>query len=183
MSIQSVVKMGNQQLATPSLAVTDFSDPAIKTIVDDMRDTMKAKGGVGIAAPQIGHNLRIIMFGFDINARYPDEKPVPFTVLINPKIEILSNETVDGWEGCLSVPGLRGLVPRYKKIQYQGYDLNGELISRVAENFHARVVQHECDHLDGMLYPKRIKDLNFFGFEEELQGIIWPKEKEENKLI
>ena len=177
MSIQSVVKMGNQQLAAPSLAVTDFSNAELKNIIVDMRDTMKAKGGVGIAAPQIGHNLRIIMFGFEVNARYPHEKPVPFTVLINPNIEILTDETLDDWEGCLSIPGLRGLVPRYKKIQYQGYDQDGKLISRVAENFHARVVQHECDHLDGLLFLQRVKDFKFFGFEEELQDIIWPKDK------
>ena len=177
MSIQSVVKMGNQQLASPSIAVTDFSDAGLKNIITDMRDTMKAKGGVGIAAPQIGHNLRIIMFGFEVNTRYPHEKPVPFTVLINPNIEILSDETLDDWEGCLSIPGLRGLVPRYKKIQYQGYNQNGELISRVAENFHARVVQHECDHLDGLLFPQRIKNLRFLGFEEELKDIIWPNDK------
>ena len=178
MTIQAVVKMGNQQLSTPSVAVTDFSDPTLKNIVDDMRDTMQEKGGVGIAAPQIGHNLRIVMFGFEANARYPLEKPIPFTVLINPTIEIRSAEMVDGWEGCLSVPGLRGLVPRYKKIYYHGYDLQGALITRIAEDFHARVLQHECDHLDGLLFPQRIKDLKFFGFEDELQDIIWPKKKD-----
>lgn len=175
MTIKSVVKMGNQKLATPSIPVTDFSDVALQGIVSDMLDTMQDKGGVGIAAPQIGHNLRIIMFGFESNERYPNEKPVPFTTLINPVIEILSDELIDGWEGCLSVPGLRGLVPRYKKIQYHGYDLHGKAITRIAENFHARVVQHECDHLDGILFPRRIKDLQYFGFEEELKDIIWPK--------
>lgn len=138
----------------------------------------KEKGGIGIAAPQIGCNLCVIMFGFEYNERYPNEKPVPFTVFINPIIETLSDEMVDGWEGCLSVPGLRGLVPRYKKIQYRGYDLKGNAISRVGEGFHARVVQHECDHIDGILFPQRIKDMQFFGFEHELlKDIIWPKEK------
>lgn len=175
MTIQSVVKMGNQQLASPSVAITDFTDVNLKQIVADMHDTMKAKGGVGIAAPQIGYNVRIIMFGFESNARYPNEKPIPFTVLINPVIEILSNELVDGWEGCLSIPGLRGLVPRYQKIQYQGYDLDKQPITRIAEGFHARVLQHECDHLDGILFPRRINDLRFFGFEDELKTLIWPE--------
>ncbi len=175
MAIQSVVKMGNALLAAPSLAVNDFSDAGLRDIISDMRDTMQEKGGVGIAAPQIGVNLRIIMFGFESNARYPDEHPVPFTVLMNPVIEILSDDMVDGWEGCLSVPGLRGLVPRYKKIQYQGYNLDGQLITRMAEGFHARVVQHEHDHIEGILYPQRIKDMRYFGFEDELVDTIWPK--------
>jgi peptide deformylase len=126
------------------------------------------EGGVGIAAPQIGSNQRVIMFGFEENPRYPDAGPIPFTILINPVITFLSSEMVDGWEGCLSVPGLRGLVPRYNHIKYSGYDEKGQLITRVVDGFHARVVQHETDHLDGILYPQRIKDLRFFGFEEEL---------------
>ena len=169
MTIKSVIKMGNEKLATPSLSVTNFSNGELKELVNDMQDTMKEKGGVGIAAPQIGCNLRVVMFGFEYNERYPNEKPVPFTVLINPVIETLSDEMVDGWEGCLSVPGLRGLVPRYKKIQYSGYDLERNPISRIAEGFHARVVQHECDHIDGILFPHRIKDMKFFGFEDELK--------------
>lgn len=172
MTIQSVVKMGNQQLATPSIPITDFTDVSLKNIIADMHDTMLEKGGVGIAAPQIGYHVRIIMFGFEANPRYPNEKPVPFTILINPVIEILSDELVDGWEGCLSVPGLRGLVPRYRNIRYQGYDSDGQLITTVAEDFHARVVQHECDHLDGVLFPSRIKDWRFFGFEDELKSLI-----------
>lgn len=170
MTIKTVVKMGNQQLGTPSVPVEDISSADIQAIVKDMRDTMIDEGGVGIAAPQIGCNLRIIMFGFDDNARYPDEHSIPFTVLINPVIEFLSDEMVDGWEGCLSVPGLRGLVPRCNKINYQGYDLDGQLINRTVTGFHARVLQHECDHLDGILYPQRIKDLRFFGFEDELSA-------------
>jgi peptide deformylase len=175
MAIKSVVKMGNSKLATPSLPVTDFCDPMLQNIISDMRDTMLASKGVGIAAPQIGHNVRIIMFGFESNPRYPGEPAIPLTILINPEIKIISDEMVDGWEGCLSVPGLRGLVPRYQKIQYQGYDAEGELFKRSAEDFHARVVQHECDHLDGILYPRRIKDLKYFGFEDELADMIWPK--------
>jgi len=117
------------------------------------------------------------MFGFEKSERYPNEKPVPFTVLVNPVITILSDETTDGWEGCLSVPGLCGLVPRYNKIQYEGFDQEGNPISRIAEGFHARVVQHECDPIDGILFPQRIKDMKFFGFEDELKDIIRPKEK------
>ena len=133
-----------------------------------MKDTMLEEGGVGIAAPQIGCNKRVIIFGFEENSRYPNEKSVPFTILINPAYKILSNEMVDAWEGCLSVPGLRGLVPRYNQIEYSGYDPEGNLITRIAEGFHARVVQHEYDHLDGILFPQRLKDLKYFGFEDEL---------------
>ncbi|MBP6918931.1 MAG: peptide deformylase [Legionellaceae bacterium] len=168
MAIKAVVKMGNSKLAEPSLPVRDFADPQLQSIISDMLDTMKEEDGVGIAAPQIGYQLRIIIFGFEANPRYPDENSIPFTVLINPEIEVLTDEMVDGWEGCLSVPGLRGLVPRYTKINYSGYDINGQRIARFAEGFHARVLQHEYDHLDGILYPMRIKDLRYFGFEEEL---------------
>lgn len=174
MAIKSVVQMGNQQLATPSLAVKEFATLEMKQLITNMYDTMQKRGGVGIAAPQIGVNLRVILFGFESNPRYPDEKPVPLTLLINPEIEVLSNELVDGWEGCLSVTGLRGLVPRYHQIRYQGYDEQGQLITQIAEGFHARVVQHECDHLDGILFPERIKNLKNFGFEDELKEIIWP---------
>ena len=179
MTVRQVVNIGNKQLASPSIAVENkyFKSAELKQILDDMYDTMKVRGGVGIAAPQIGHNLRIIMFGFDSNPRYPGEAPVPFTVLINPTIEILSEETRDGWEGCLSVPGFRGLVPRYHQIRYRGYERDGMLVTRIAEGFHARVVQHECDHLDGILYPERITDMKNFGFEDELRQVIWPDEK------
>lgn len=172
MSIQTVVKMGNQRLAMPSVCVTDFTDPSLAKIITDMHDTMLETNGVGIAAPQIGHNLRIVLFGFESNPRYPDEEHIPLTVLINPEIRPLSDERVDGWEGCLSLPGLRGLVPRYKKIQYHGYDLQGKRITRTADDFHARVVQHECDHLDGILYPHRMKNLQYFGFEDELAELM-----------
>lgn len=168
MAIKPVVKMGNQQLATPSLPVTDFSTRKLRDLIADMYDTMQAEGGVGIAAPQIGCNLRVVMFGFDISKRYPGEESIPLTVLINPVIKPLSENMEDGWEGCLSVPGLRGVVSRYDHIEYSGYDLEGNPISKVAEGFHARVVQHECDHIDGVLFPYRIKDMKFFGFEDEL---------------
>ena len=176
MTVKPVIKMGNTQLAKPSLSVINFSDGEIKELINDMQDTMKEKGGVGIAAPQIGCNLRVIIFGFEKNMRYPNEKPVPFTVLINPEIKALSDEMVDGWEGCLSVPGLRGHIARYKKIQYSGFDIDGNKISRTAEGFHARILQHECDHLDGILFPYRLKNIQSFGFEDELNDIIWPKQ-------
>jgi peptide deformylase len=173
MTILKVVKMGNKQLATPSLPLDHFAQqggayPGLADLLKNMKDTMAAEGGVGIAAPQIGCNLRVIMFGFESSKRYPDMEPVPLSIIINPVIKIVSDELVDGWEGCLSVPGLRGLVPRYKKIEYSGFDPEGNYIQCKADGFHARVVQHEHDHLDGILYPQRIKDLRFFGFEDEL---------------
>ena len=170
MTSQPIVKMGNKQLSTPSEAIVDVekSLPDLLRLVQDMKDSMEEKGGVGIAAPQIGCNKRVIMFGFETSKRYPDEKPVPFTVLINPTITILSKEMDEAWEGCLSLPGLRGLVPRYKKIEYSGYTIEGNIVTRIAEGFHARVVQHEYDHLDGILYPQRLKDLKCFGYEDEL---------------
>lgn len=166
-----IIKMGSQQLATPSMPIVDLekSLPEILALVEDMKETMIEKGGAGIAAPQIGCNKRVIVFGFEKSKRYPQEKPIPLTILINPMINVLSNDMNELWEGCLSVPGLRGLVPRYNRIEYRGYDLDGQLITRVVEGFHARVVQHECDHLDGILFPQRIKDLRFFGFEDELE--------------
>lgn len=170
MSIQSVVKMGNVQLGTPSLAVTEFNTVELAALIQNMKDTMAIEKGVGIAAPQIGVNLRVVIFGFEENERYPAELGIPFTVLINPVIEILSDDMVDGWEGCLSVPGLRGLVPRYQSIKYSGYDAAGNYFSREVTDFHARVVQHESDHLDGILYPQRIKDMRYFGFEDELHA-------------
>lgn len=168
MAIKPVIKMGNKILATPSLPVSNFSNGELKELVKDMQDTMKEKGGIGIAAPQIACNLRVVIFGFEKSERYPNEKPIPFTVLVNPVIEILSEEMIDGWEGCLSVPGLRGLVPRFKKIKYSGQGLDGKPFSHEVSDFHARLVQHECDHIDGILYPQRIKDMKFFGFEDEL---------------
>lgn len=171
MSIKSVLKYGNKKLAAVSKTVTEFSTPYLRALIQDMQETMKTKGGIGIAAPQIGVNLRIVMFGFEKSERYPNEAPIPFTTLVNPVIEVLSDAMSDGWEGCLSVPGLRGLVPRYLNIQYHGFDIEGKVISRIANNFHARVVQHECDHLDGILFPQRIQDMRYFGFEDEILGV------------
>lgn len=170
--------MGSSELAKSSHPVENFSPEWLNPILADMHDTMNALGGVGIAAPQIGIPYQIILFGFERNERYPEALPIEFTILINPKIEILSDAMIDGWEGCLSVPGLRGLVPRYAKIQYTGYDEKGARIKREAEDFHARVIQHECDHLNGILYPQRIKDLRYFGFEDELANMIWPDSAE-----
>lgn len=160
--------MGNKQLATPSVVVEHFDTQSLINLIQDMKDTMNEKGGVGIAAPQIGCNQRVIMFGFEKSTRYPNEIFLPLTVLINPTIDILSYEMIDGWEGCLSVPGLRGLVPRYRKIKYSGFDIAGNKFSHIAEGFHARVVQHEYDHIEGIIYPQRITDMRFFGFTDEL---------------
>jgi len=176
MARKAVVKMGNLKLATPSDAILDIdkSYTELLMLIQDMKDTMDEEGGIGIAAPQIGCNKRVIIFGFEDSPRYPQEKSIPFTVLINPSMKILAPDIVDGWEGCLSVPGLRGLVPRYNHIEYKGYDLHGNTITRIVDGFHARVFQHEYDHLEGVLYPRRIKDLRFFGFEDELMNNLEP---------
>lgn len=161
--------MGNPGLLVPSEPVTDFTDPDLQMLIDDLWETMRANDGAGLAAPQIGVNLRVVIFRVDNNPRYPDvESAVPATVLINPVVTPLSDETENGWEGCLSVPGMRGQVPRYTRIQYNGQDQQGERFEREVSGFHARVVQHECDHLDGILYPMRMPDMRLFGFEDEL---------------
>jgi peptide deformylase len=144
--------------------VTDFDSPALLALVEDMFDTMRAANGAGLAAPQIGEDLQLVIFGFDHNERYPDAPPVPLTVLCNPVIEPIGDEVVDGWEGCLSVPGLRGVVPRHARVRYRGFDATGQAIEREADGFHARVVQHECDHLIGRLYPTRMRDLRQLGY-------------------
>ena len=170
--IREILRMGDPRLLRVSAPVRDFGAPALRALVDDMFETMQAASGAGLAAPQIGVPLRVVIFGYadpDMrNPRYPDADPVPQTVLINPVLEPLTEETEDGWEGCLSVPGLRGVVPRIRRLRYSGYGLGGERIERVAEGFHARVVQHECDHLDGILYPMRVRDFSRFGFTEVL---------------
>ncbi len=148
--------------------VEDFNTPALNMLVQDMQDTMAALDGAGLAAPQIGVSQRVVIFGVEANPRYPEVEAVPMTVLINPQIEVLDEEMENGWEGCLSVPGMRGLVSRYKRIRYRGFDPYGAPIERQATDFHARVVQHEVDHLDGILYPQRIQDLRNFGFEDAL---------------
>jgi peptide deformylase len=166
--IRDVLKMGDERLLAISKPVEKFDMPELHALLADMHDTMAHLDGAGLAAPQIGVGLRVVVFGVTSNPRYPDAEAVPYTVLINPLIEPLSGETEEGWEGCLSVPGLRGVVPRYSRLRYRGFDAAGKPIDRVAEGFHARVVQHECDHLDGILYPMRVRDFRRFGFIETL---------------
>jgi peptide deformylase len=163
-AIHDILKMGDARLLRVAEPVTAFDTPALRTLIDDMFETMEAANGAGLAAPQIGVNLQLVIFGFSRNERYPEAPPVPRTVLINPQIEPLGDEVVDGWEGCLSVPGLRGVVPRFARIRYRGLDPQGRPIDREADGFHARVVQHECDHLIGRLYPTRMTDLTQLGF-------------------
>ena len=167
MAIRDILKMGNPDLLKVSEPV-DFEKDDLTTLIEDMKETMKANDGAGLAAPQIGVFKRLVIFGFDSNDRYPEADSVPFTVLINPIITPLSDEKENGWEGCLSVPGLRGVVPRFTHIKYEGYDAESNKIEREVEDFHARVVQHECDHLDGILYPMKIEDYRYFGFHEEI---------------
>lgn len=166
--IRAILKMGDSRLLRKAQPVTHFADPALHALIQDMFDTMHAVQGVGLAAPQIGVDLQLVIFGFGKNARYPDAAAVPETVLINPQLTPLSEEIEDGWEGCLSVPGLRGMVPRWKVLHYEGQDPSGNRISRDVEDFHARVVQHECDHLEGILYPMRITDMRKFGYVDVL---------------
>ena len=168
MTVREILKMGDPRLLRIAQPVTTFDAPELHELVADMFDTMKAAQGAGLAAPQIGVDLQLVIFGFSQNARYPDRPAVPITVLLNPVITPLDGEMVDGWEGCLSVPGLRGVVPRYARLRYRGFDQFGGPVDRVVDGFHARVVQHECDHLVGTLYPMRIRDFSRFGFTEVL---------------
>ncbi len=160
--------MGDARLLALSEPVREFATADLAALLADMRDTMRHLNGAGLAAPQIGVGLRVVIFGVQANPRYPDAQSVPDTVLINPTLTPLSEETEDGWEGCLSVPGMRGLVPRWRRLRYAGFEPSGQRFECEAEGFHARVVQHEVDHLDGILYPRRIRDLRFFGFNEVL---------------
>lgn len=160
--------MGDARLLQVAEEVRNVRAPAVAELLADMRDTMLANRGAGLAAPQIGVPWRVVIFGMQHNPRYPDAEPVPDTTLINPVITPLTDELEEGWEGCLSVPGMRGLVPRIARVRYQGFDAHGERIDREVDGFHARVVQHEVDHLDGVLYPTRISDLRNFGFEDAL---------------
>ncbi len=160
--------MGDPRLLQVSEPVRAFGTPELASLLQDMRDTMRDLNGAGLAAPQIGVGARVVIFGFDHNERYPEADAVPFTVLINPTLTPIGEITEEGWEGCLSVPGMRGLVPRYKQLRYTGFDEHGAPIDRTVSDFHARVVQHEVDHLDGILYPRRIKDLRQFGFTDAL---------------
>ena len=166
--IREVLKMGDLRLLEKSQPVKAFGTPQLGELIADMRDTMAHLNGAGLAAPQIGVPLRVVIFGVTRNPRYPDAEEVPDTVLVNPVITPLGEEMEEDWEGCLSVPGLRGVVPRFKRLRYQGFDESGLPIDRSVEGFHARVVQHECDHLDGILYPMRIHDMSQFGFVEVL---------------
>ena len=164
MTVREILKMGDPRLLCVAQPVRAFNTPELHALVDDLFETMHAVKGAGLAAPQIGVDLALVIFGFKENQRYPDAPPVPETVLVNPVITPLSSEEEEGWEGCLSVPGLRGVVPRFARIRYSGFDPLGRPIEREAEGFHARVVQHECDHLVGKLYPMRIRDFSRFGF-------------------
>lgn len=170
MAVRPVLRMGHPHLLRVAEPVREFNTPQLDELLEDMFDTMAERNGVGLAAPQIDVNLRVMVFGFDANPRYPDAPPIAQTVLINPKIIALSDEKEEGWEGCLSVPGLRGQVSRYTSIRYTGFDPQGNEILRDVTGFHARVVQHELDHLDGVLYPARIGDMSQFGFIEELES-------------
>ena len=166
--IREVLKMGDPRLLEVARPIERFDSAELRELLADMRDTMAHQNGAGLAAPQIGVGLRVVIFGVKANPRYPQAEDVPDTVLINPVIEPLGPEMVEDWEGCLSVPGMRGWVPRHERIRYSGFDEKGQRFERTVEGFHARVVQHECDHLDGILYPRRIRDLTRFGFIEAL---------------
>lgn len=168
MAVREVIRMGDPRLLHESQPVERFDTPELHALVQDLEDTMRAMNGAGIAAPQIAVNQRVVIFGGFKSPRYPDADQVPYTVLVNPVLEPLSETMEDGWEGCLSVPGMRGVVPRYTRLRYRGFDQYGKPIDRTVDGFHARVVQHECDHLDGILYPMRIRDLRDFGFVDVL---------------
>ena len=183
MAARSVLRMGELSLFERSIEVEEFGSVELDALLQDMWDTMAAEEGAGLAAPQIGLNLRVVIFGYDTNPRYPDAPAIPETVLINPVITVLGDRIEEGWEGCLSVPGMRGLVPRNVHIRYRGFDQTGSVIDREADGFHARVVQHECDHLDGILFPQRINDLRYFGFCQELEasGLMSPQPCDDDK--
>jgi peptide deformylase len=168
MPIREVLKMGDPRLLAVAKPVGQFGTPELENLLSDMQDTMRHLNGAGLAAPQIGVGLRVVIFGFEHSPRYPDAESVPFTILINPQITPLGETMDEDWEGCLSVPGMRGLVPRYRELRYTGFDASGAPIDRTVKDFHARVVQHEVDHLDGILYPRRIRDLTQFGFNDAL---------------
>jgi len=168
MAIREVLKMGDSRLLAIAEPVRDVGGAELRDLLTDMRDTMQHLNGAGLAAPQIGVGLRVVIFGLADNPRYPEAELVPYTVLVNPVLEAVDDTLEDGWEGCLSVPGMRGVVPRYKHLRYTGVDADGQVIDRTVSDFHARVVQHEVDHLDGILYPRRIRDLRQFGFSDAL---------------
>ena len=174
MAIKPVLKMGDPVLLEIAEKVEEFNSRELDALIEDMQDTMASLNGAGLAAPQIGISLQLVIFGVEENTRYPDAEEIPFTILINPVITPLSDEIEDDWEGCLSVPGLRGMVPRFTKLRYQGHDQYGNAIDRTVEGFHARVVQHECDHLEGILYPMRIEDFSTFGYTD----VLFPEQED-----
>jgi peptide deformylase len=176
MAVRDILKMGHPVLLQKARPVEAFGTPELATLIEDMHDTMEAAHGAGLAAPQIGVSLQVVIFGVKANPRYPDAEQVPYTVLCNPTLTLLSEEREEGWEGCLSVPGLRGRVPRYTHLRYQGFTERGEWIDRTVSGFHARVVQHECDHLIGVLYPMRIEDFSSFGY----TSVLFPGLPEED---
>jgi peptide deformylase len=165
MTVRDILKMGDERLLRTAPPVLEFDTPELHALIDDLLETMAAVNGAGLAAPQIGVNLQVVIFGSgQVNPRYPHEPPIPQTVLLNPIITPIDDEEQEGWEGCLSVPGMRAIVPRWQRIRYSGFDVKGQTIAREADGFHARVVQHECDHLIGKLYPMRVRDFTRFGF-------------------
>jgi len=168
MAVRTILRMGDPLLLQRAEAVSHFDTPELHALIRDLEDTMQAANGAGLAAPQIGVSQRVVIFGFERSERYPDAPAVPKTVLVNPLLTALDTEEEAGWEGCLSVPGMRGMVPRWRRLRYQGHDQFGRHIDRTVEGFHARVVQHEVDHLDGILYPMRMRDLSKFGFQDVL---------------
>lgn len=169
MAVKSILRLGDSRLRKKSRRVIDFDSSELRELVGDMIDTMTAANGAGLAAAQIGVPQRVMIFGFESNSRYPEAEPVPFTILVNPEFTIVGDDKIGGWEGCLSVPGMRGFVRRYARIRYRGFDPQGKSIEREADGFHARVFQHELDHLDGVLYPDILDDPLKFGFIEELE--------------
>lgn len=173
MAVREILRMGDPRLYRVAEPVDRFNTPELHALIADMHDTMEAHDGAGLAAPQIGVGLQVVIFGVQRNPRYPDAEEVPYTVLINPTLTKLDDEMEEGWEGCLSVPGLRGVVPRYRRLRYQGFDQYGKPIDRTVEGFHARVVQHEVDHLYGILYPMRMRDLRKLGFTD----VLFPGQK------
>jgi len=172
MTVKKILRMGDPRLLEPSKPIANVPSKELDQLIQDMLDTMEEYEGAGLAAPQIGVFQQLVVFGVDSNERYPDTEQVPLTILINPEIEAIGDEIVESWEGCLSIPGMRGLVPRHSKVRYKGLDQFGNIIDREVDGFHAIVVQHECDHLDGILYPMRVPDMSYFGFEEELSQPI-----------
>lgn len=175
MAVLDILKMGEPLLWQQAEEVREFNTPQLLQLINDMHETMQHYEGVGIAAPQVGVSLQVVIFGSDLNPRYPEAPEVPFTVLINPQLTPLGEEQEEGWEGCLSIPGLRGRVPRYTRLAYQGFDQFGQPLQGEAEGFHARVIQHECDHLQGVLYPQRMTDLKKLGY----LSVLFPEQADE----